>query len=71
MRGDLRIQHGLSELAGSSYGHVVAAYRRGRSIPAASEFLMEEIMTEVASRSMHYYLAKYGSGHFSPPPGPA
>lgn len=26
---DLRIQHGLGEFAGSSYGHVVAFYRRG------------------------------------------
>ena len=40
-------------------------------LQATGEAEMEEIMTEVASRSMHYYLAKYGSGHFSPPPGPA
>lgn len=41
---DLRIQHGLTELVGSSYGRVVAFYRRGRVRPAANESLAEEIM---------------------------
>lgn len=48
---DLRIQHGLGELAGSSYGRVVAFYRRGRTLTAANESLAEEIMKEKAVKS--------------------
>ena len=48
---DLRIQHGLAELVGSSYGRVVAFYRRGRSLTAANEYLSGEIMKEKAVKS--------------------
>lgn len=48
---DLRIQHGLGELVGSSYGRVVAFYRRGRAVLAANESLAEEIMKEKAVKS--------------------
>ena len=49
--GDLRIQHGLDELVGSSYGRVAAFYRRGRSTTAANESLAEEIMAEKVVKS--------------------
>jgi hypothetical protein len=48
---DLRIQHGLGELVGSSYGRVVAFYRRGRALTAANESLVEEIMKEKTVKS--------------------
>ncbi|MBY0514415.1 MAG: hypothetical protein K2P78_10940 [Gemmataceae bacterium] len=48
---DLRIQHGLGELVGSSYGRVVAFYRRGRAVTAANESLVEEVMKEKAVKS--------------------
>jgi hypothetical protein len=49
--GDLRIQHGLGELVGSSYGRVVAFYRTGRALSAANESLAEEIMKEKTVKS--------------------
>jgi hypothetical protein len=48
---DLRIQHGLNELVGSSYGRVVAFYRRVRSLSAANELLAEEIVKEKLAKS--------------------
>lgn len=48
---DLRIQHGLGELVGSTYGRVVAFYRRARTLTAANELLAEEIMKEKTVRS--------------------
>jgi hypothetical protein len=49
--GDLRIQHGLSELAGSTYGRVIAFYRRNRLLGAPFEAVLEETMTEKAHKS--------------------
>ncbi len=49
--GDLRIQHGLGELVGSSYGRVVAFYRRGRALLAANESLVEVVMKEKTVKS--------------------
>jgi hypothetical protein len=49
--GDLRIQHGLGELVGSRYGRVVAFYRRGRTLLAANDSLMEEIVKEKTVKS--------------------
>lgn len=43
--GDLRIQHGLSELAGSGYGRVVAFYRQSLLVEAVFANLSEETMT--------------------------
>ncbi len=48
---DLRIQHGLSELASSSYGHVVAFYRRSRVLLANYEEAREEVMNEKTAKS--------------------
>jgi hypothetical protein len=48
---DLRIQHGLGELVSSSYGRVVAFYRRGRALLAANSSLAEEIMKEKVVKS--------------------
>jgi hypothetical protein len=48
---DLRIQHGLDELTSSSYGHVLAFYRRSRTQPAAYEEAREEVMKEKVTRS--------------------
>ena len=45
---DLRIQHGLGELSGSSYGHVVAFYRRDAMVRQSGRMpssLTEEIET--------------------------
>jgi hypothetical protein len=49
--GDLRIQHGLGELVSSSYGHVVAFYRRSRTLLAAYETSLEDVMKERAVKS--------------------
>ncbi|MBY0524778.1 MAG: hypothetical protein K2R98_15340 [Gemmataceae bacterium] len=49
--GDLRIQHGLGELVGSSYGRVVAFYRQGRDVTATNEGLVEQIMKEKTAKS--------------------
>ena len=48
---DLRIQHGLGELVGSSYGRVVAFYRRGRASAVANEPLLVEAMKQKTVRS--------------------
>jgi hypothetical protein len=48
---DLRIQHGLAELVGSSYGRVVAFYRKTRSFRASNEPLVEEVMKEKTAKS--------------------
>ena len=49
--GGLRIQHGLGELVSSSYGHVVAFYRRSRTLPAAYEAALEDVMNEKTAAS--------------------
>ena len=49
--GDLRIQHGLGELVSSSYGHVVAFYRRSQTLPAAYEAALEDVMNEKTAAS--------------------
>jgi hypothetical protein len=48
---DLRIQHGLGELVSSSYGHVVAFYRRSRTLLPVYEAALEDVMKEKAARS--------------------
>jgi hypothetical protein len=48
---DLRIQHGLNELVGSSYGRVVAFYRRSRLLEAAFASLLENRMKEKIAKS--------------------
>jgi hypothetical protein len=42
--GDLRIQHGLDELVGSSYGRVVAFYRKSQLLTAAFAAVLERSM---------------------------
>jgi hypothetical protein len=49
--GDLRIQHGLGELVSSSYGHVVAFYRKSRNLVAPYEASLEDVMKERAVKS--------------------
>ncbi len=49
--GDLRIQHGLSEFAGSSYGRVLAFYRRSLLATPVFEPILEEVMKEKTVRS--------------------
>lgn len=49
--GDLRIQHGLGELVGSTYGHVVAFYRKSRMLTAPYEAALEDVMNEKLARS--------------------
>jgi hypothetical protein len=49
--GDLRIQHALGELSGSSYGRVTAFYTRSRLLSAVNEPLVEGIVNEKASKS--------------------
>ena len=49
--GDLRIQHGLNELVGASYGRVVAFYRRSGLLAAEFEALLEANMKGKRSRS--------------------
>jgi len=48
---DLRIQHGLNELVGSTYGRVVAFYRRNRLLDAVFSRILEGTMKEKSSRS--------------------
>src|SRR5881394_972577 len=48
---DLRIQHGLNELVGSSYGRVLAFYRRSRLAEGAFARIAEESMGERAPGS--------------------
>lgn len=47
---DLRIQHGLNELVGSSYGRVVAFYRGSRLVEDVYTAILEEGMKEKAPR---------------------
>jgi hypothetical protein len=49
--GDLRIQHGLNELVGSSYGRVVAFYRTSRLLDAAFASLLEKPVKETTLKS--------------------
>ena len=49
--GDLRIQHGLNELVGSTYGHVIAFYRRSRMLAAAYEAALEDGRSEKLAKS--------------------
>jgi len=49
--GDLRIQHGLNELVGSSYGRVLAFYHRNRLVDPVFSPILEESMKERSSRS--------------------
>jgi len=49
--GDLRIQHGLNELVGSSYGRVVAFYRRSRLVEDLYTRIAEDGMKERAPKS--------------------
>jgi hypothetical protein len=48
---DLRIQHGLDELVGSTYGRVLAFYRRSRTVLAAYGAAAEGIMKEKVVKS--------------------
>jgi len=48
---DLRIQHGLNELVGASYGRVLAFYRRNRLREAPFEALLESSMKQKTSKS--------------------
>jgi len=48
---DLRIQHGLNELVSSSYGRVLAFYRRSGTLVAAYETTLEETMKEKTAKS--------------------
>ena len=50
---DLRIQHGLGELAGSSYGHVVAFYCRHRALERVFDAAVgeQEAMKEKTAKS--------------------
>lgn len=48
---DLRIQHGLNELVGSSYGRVVAFYRRSRLVEDVYTILVEDGMKKKGPKS--------------------
>lgn len=51
---DLRIQHGLNELVGASYGRVVAFYAKSVSLAAESDILVAEVAKDSsASFSMN------------------
>ena len=49
--GDLRIQHGLNELVGGLYGHVVAFYSKVRTLPAPFVAIAEDVMKEKLVKS--------------------
>jgi hypothetical protein len=49
--GDLRIQHGLNELAGSSYGRVLAFYHKSRTVLPAFERIAEDVMKAKTTKS--------------------
>jgi hypothetical protein len=51
MWADLWIQHGLSELASSTYGRVLAFYHRDRTLAAPYETVVEDIMKEKTAKS--------------------
>jgi hypothetical protein len=46
---DLRIQHGLGELAGSTYGRVLAFYGRGLALAALSATVLEAMMKQMTA----------------------
>lgn len=46
---DLRIQHGLGELAGSTYGRVLAFYGRGLALAAFSVMVSEETIKQMTA----------------------
>src|SRR5580658_10362523 len=46
---DLRIQHGLGELAGSIYGRVLAYYGRGLALAAISTTVLEAMMKQMTT----------------------
>ncbi len=48
---DLRIQHGLDELASSSYGRVLAFYRESLGPSTAMELMREDVMKATAAKS--------------------
>lgn len=48
---DLRIQHGLNELAGSIYGHVVAFYRRSSALQPVFSAIERDSMSNKVSKS--------------------
>jgi hypothetical protein len=48
---DLRIQHGLNELVGSSYGRVLAFYRKSRTLLAVYEAARENVVKEKVAKS--------------------
>lgn len=45
---DLRIQHGLNELVGASYGRVVAFYTRSLALAAPADKLLAETLRDLA-----------------------
>jgi hypothetical protein len=46
---DLRIQHGLGELAGSTYGRVMAFYGRGLALAALSATVLEAMIKQMTA----------------------
>jgi hypothetical protein len=48
---DLRIQHGLNELVSSSYGRVLAFYRKSRTLVVVYEAALEGVMKEKTGKS--------------------
>ena len=48
---DLRIQHGLNELVGGTYGRVLAFYRRNRTLTADYATVLEDLMKEKTAKS--------------------
>jgi len=48
--GDLRIQHGINELVGSSYGRALAFYRRSSLVDGAFAPILEESMKEKTAK---------------------
>ena len=48
--GDLRIQHGLNELVGSSYGRALAFYRRSSRVDGAFAAILEASMKEKTAK---------------------
>jgi hypothetical protein len=47
--GDLRIQHGLNELVGASYGRVIAFYTRGLALASPAAKLLTEALKDVTA----------------------
>ncbi len=61
MFGTLNEIHLVNEGDGGRFNRGSFFFRRQQW----QEEEMEEIMYEIASRSIHYYIAKYGTGHFA------